>query len=111
MPPVYVGWEVVGRMWLKASVMVGCRDAMLIVRGEGLSGRAPQADAKISRQRGAMESSIASAPEILGFRKRQTAGLFDERSVFKYLRACASFWGRGNVIEGFAHWSSRSSRK
>ncbi len=64
---VCVGWEVVGGMWLKASVMVGCRDAMLTARGEGLSGRVPQSAAKISRQRGAMERSIASAPEIFGF--------------------------------------------
>ncbi len=111
MSPVYIGWEVVGGMWLKASVMVGCRDAMLTARVEDLSRRDSQADAKTSRQRGAMESHIASVPEILGLRKRQCVGLFDERSVLRYLRACASFWGMGNVIEGFAHWSSRSSRK
>ena len=90
-PSVSVGWEVAGGMWLKASVMVGCRDAMLTAFGEGLSGKVPQADAKASRQRSAMERSIASRPEILGFRRRQSAGLFDESNVLRYLRACTSF--------------------
>ena len=54
-----VSWEVGGGMFPMASVMVGCRDAPLTARGEGLSGRLPQADVKMSRQRGAMERSIA----------------------------------------------------
>jgi hypothetical protein len=64
---------------------------MLIAWGEGLSGRVPQAEAKMSRQRGAMERSIASGPEILGFKRRKSSGLFDESSVLMYLRARASF--------------------
>ncbi len=102
-PFACVGWEVVGGMWRKASVMVGCRDAMLTARSEGLAGRVPQADANMSRQRGAMERSIASAPKIFGFRRHQSAGLFDESSVLRYLRACASFWDRENIMDGFAH--------
>ena len=90
-PSLSVGWAVGGGILLKASVMVGCRDVMLTAWGEGLSGRVPQADAKISRQRGAMESSIASGPEILGFKRRQSSGLLDESSVLMYLRARVSF--------------------
>ena len=86
-PSLSRGWAVGGGMLLKASVMVGCRDAMLTAWGEGLSGRVPQADSRVSRQRGAMERSIASGPEILGFRRRQSSGLLDESSVFIYLRA------------------------
>ncbi len=71
--------------------MVGCRDAMLTARGERLFGRVPHADAKISRQRGAMERSMASDSEIFGFWRRQSAELFDESKVLRYLRACASF--------------------
>ncbi len=70
-----------------ASVMVGCHDAMLTVRGEGLSRRLPKAGAKMSRQRGTMERNIASRLEIFGFRRRQSSGLFDESSVLGYLSA------------------------
>ncbi len=87
MPSLSIGWAVGGGILLKASVMVGCRDAKLTAWGEGLSGRVPQADAKMPRQRGAMERSIASRPEILGFRRRQSSGLLDESSVLRYLRA------------------------
>ena len=90
-------------MLLKASVMVGCRDAMLIAWGEGLLGRVPQADTKMSRQRGAMERSIASGPENLGFKRRQSSGLLDESSVLMYLRVWPSLRGMGNTIDGFAH--------
>jgi hypothetical protein len=58
-PAMSVGWEVGCRMFPMASVMVGCRDALLIARGEGLAGRLPHAGVKMSRQRGAMERSIA----------------------------------------------------
>ena len=75
-------------MLLKASFIVGCRDAMLNTWGEGLYGRVPQADAKVFRQRGAIESSNAFDPEILGFRRRLSSGLLDESSVLRYLRAC-----------------------
>ncbi len=70
-----------------ASVMVGCRDVMLDARGEGLAGRLTHAGAKMSRQRQRMERSIASGPEMFGFRRRQSSGLFDESSVLWYLSA------------------------
>ena len=86
-PSLSLGWALGGGMLLKASVMVGCRDAVLTAWGEGLSGRVPQADAKVSRQRDAMERSIVSGPEIRGFRRRQSSELLDESSVLRYLRA------------------------
>ena len=86
-PSLSIGWAMGGRMLFKASFMVGCLDANLTAWGEGLSGRVPHADAKMSRQRGAMERSIASGPEILGFRRRQSSWLLDESSVLGYLRA------------------------
>jgi hypothetical protein len=63
-PALFVSWEEGGGMFPMASVMVGCRDAPLTARGEGLPGRLPQAGVKMSRQRGAMERSIARGPEI-----------------------------------------------
>ena len=66
--------------------MVGCRDAMLTAWGEGLSRKVPQADAKVSRQRGAMERSIASGPEIFGFRRHHSSRLVDKSRVLRYLR-------------------------
>ena len=54
-PSLSVDWAVRGGMLPKASVMVGCRDAMLTAWGEGFSGRLSQADAKTSLQRDAME--------------------------------------------------------
>jgi hypothetical protein len=77
-------------MLVKASVMVGCRAFMLIAWGESLSGREPQTDAKIFRQRGAMERSSASGPEIFGFRRRHSSRLLDESRALRYLRVCAS---------------------
>ena len=82
-----IGWEVEGGMFPMASVMVGCRDAMLTARGEDLSGSLPKAGAKMSRQRGAMERSIASGPKFFGFRRRQSSGLFDESIFLRYLSA------------------------
>ena len=105
------GWARGGGRMLKASVKVGCRDAMLTACGEGLSGRVPQADMKASLQRGAMERSSASGPEILGLRRRHSSRLLDESSVLRYLRAWVSFGCRGNIIDGLAHWISLSSRK
>ena len=78
-------------MLLKASVMVGCRAAMLTACGEGLSWRDPQADVKASLHRGAMERSSASGPEILGLRRRHSSRLFDESSVLRNLRALVTF--------------------
>ena len=82
-----VGWAVVGGISFRASVMVGCRDAMLIACGGGLSGSVPQADAKMSRQRGAMDRSVASWPEIRGFKRRQSSRIVDESSALMHLRA------------------------
>ena len=87
MPSMSVGWAVGGGMLLQSSVMAGCRDAMLTTWGEGLSGRVPQVDAKVSRQRGAMERYIASGPESLGFRRRRSSRILDEISALRYLRA------------------------
>ena len=56
---LFVSWEVGGGMFPMASVMVGCRDAPLTARGEGMSRKLPQAGVKMSRQRGAMERSSA----------------------------------------------------
>ena len=100
--PAYVGWEVGGGMFLKASVMLGCRDDILTSRGEGLSGRSLHSDTKMSRHRWAIGRFVASEPEIFRFRRRQSSGFFEESSVLKYLMACVSFWGKGNTMEGFA---------
>ncbi len=86
-PNLFVGWEVGCGMFPMAFVMVGFRDAMITARGDILSGRLTQSGAKMSRQRGAMERSIASGPEIFIFRRRQFSGLFDESSVLRYLSA------------------------
>ena len=81
-----VAWAGGGGMLIKASVMVGCRVAMLIEWGEGRFGRVPQADAKTFRQRGAMERSSASGPEIFGFKRRHSSRLLDESRALRYLR-------------------------
>ncbi len=81
-----VAWEGGGEMFINASVMVDCRVALLNVWGEGLSGRASHADAKTSRQRGAMERSNATGPEIFGFRRRHSSRLLDDSRALKYLR-------------------------
>jgi hypothetical protein len=47
-PPASVGWEVGGGIFPKASVMVGCRDVVLTLRGKGLSGRFLHSGAKMS---------------------------------------------------------------
>ena len=74
-------------MLFQASVMVGCRVAMLIAWAEGPSGRAAQDGAKMSLHRGAMEMSSADGPDILVFRRCESSGLLDESSVLRYLRA------------------------
>ena len=78
-------------MLCNASFMVGYRDAMLTACGEGLSGRVSQVGAKTSLHRGAMERSIASGPEILGLRSRQSSEFLDESNVLRYLRAWLSY--------------------
>ena len=62
-------------MLFKASVMVGCRDAILTTWGEGPSGRVSQDDAKMSRQRVAMERSVAAGSMILGLKGASPRGL------------------------------------
>ena len=74
-------------MFPMASVMVGCLDALLTAGGEGLSEMLPQSGVKMSLHRGAMERLNASGPEILGFKRRQSAGFFDDSSVLMYLSA------------------------
>ena len=70
-----------------ASVMVGFLDTLLTTRCESLSGMLPQSGVKMSLQRGAMERLNAFGPEILGFKRRQSAGFFDDSSVLMYLSA------------------------
>ena len=62
-------------MFPKASVIVGCRDALLNARGEGPSVRLFQAGVKMSRQRGAMVRSIVRRLEILVWIVHQPSGL------------------------------------
>ena len=57
-PNLSVVWEAQGGIFPKASIIVGCRDALLIARGEDPSGRLFRAGVKMSRQRGAIERSV-----------------------------------------------------
>ncbi len=54
-------------MFPMASAMVGCLDALLTARGEGLSGTLFQCGVKMYLHRGAMERVNGSGPEILDF--------------------------------------------
>ncbi len=74
-------------MFFMASVMVSCLDALLTVRGEGLSGMLPQSGVKMSLQRGEKERLSTSWLEILSFKRRMSAGFFDDSSVPRYLSA------------------------
>ena len=91
--------------------MVGCRDALLSVRGDGLSGRDSHAGARTFLHLGAIEGSMISGPASFFFLLRQSSHPVDERRARRNLRAWASFWVRGNRKVGFAHCSSLSSRK
>ena len=62
-------------------------------------------------QRGAMARVNASGPEILDFKRRQSAGFSDDSSVLRYLSARVRSCGMGTSIDGFAHWSSLPSKK
>ena len=62
-PSLSVGREEGGWMFPMASVMVGCLDALLTARGEGLSGRLPQYGVRMFLQSGAMARLNASGPE------------------------------------------------
>ena len=98
-------------MFLIASTIVGCLEALLTARGVGLSGMLSQFVVKMALHRGAMERVIGFGPEILDFKRLQSAGSFDESSVLRYLRARARSFCKGKSIDGFAHWSSLSSKK
>ncbi len=74
-------------MFPMASVMVGCLEALLTTMGEGLFGMLPQSGVKMSLQRGAMERLNPYGPEILGFKRRQSEGFFDDSTVLRYLSA------------------------
>ena len=47
--------------------MVGCRNALLSVMGDGLSGRDSHAGAKMVRHLGAIEGSMTSGPASFCF--------------------------------------------
>ena len=98
-------------MFLIASTIVGCLDALLTAKGVGLSGKLSQAVVKMVRHRGAMEGVNNSGSAIFDFKRRQSAGSFVHSSVLRYLSAQARSRCGGRSIDGFAHWSSLSSRK
>jgi len=86
-PAMLVGLEVQVGTFPMASIIVGCRDALLTERVEGPFGRLSQAGVKISRKRGAMERFVVRGPEILVLIRRQSSGIFDESSVLRYSSA------------------------
>lgn len=85
-PALFAGWVREGEAFRKASSMVGCRDALLSARGEGLSGRVSHADKKMFIHLGEMEGSMVSGPESFSFLVRQSSHPVDERRAFKNLR-------------------------
>ena len=85
--PSLVDWAGGGGAFRRASIIVGCRDALLSVRGEGLSGRVSHADAKTFLHLGATEGSMISGPASFCFLLCQSSHPVDERSAFKNLRA------------------------
>jgi hypothetical protein len=109
-PSVRVGREVEG-MFLMASSMVGCLEAVLTARGEGLSGMLSQALVKMALHRGAMVGVNEVGPDIEDLKRRQSSEFFEESSVLRNLSARATSFCRGKVNDGLAHWSSLSSRK
>ena len=98
-------------MFLIASTIVGCLEALLTARDVGLSGRLSQDVVKMVLHRGAMEEGNKSGSAIFDFKRRQSAGFFVDSSVLRYLSARARSRCGGKSIDGFAHWSSLSSRK
>ena len=86
MPSLAVGWAVGGGTFRRASVIVGCRDALLSAWGEGLSGSVSHADEKMFRHLGATEGSMTSGPASFVFFMRQSSHLVDERRTLRYLR-------------------------
>ena len=67
--------------------MVDCRDALLSVRGDGLSGRDSQAGAKTFLHLGAIEGSMISGPASFFFLLCQSSHPVDERRARVNLRA------------------------
>ena len=98
-------------MFLIASAIVGCLDALLTARGVGLSGMLSQDVVKMFLHRGAMEGVNNYGSAIFDFKRRQSAGSFVDSSVLRYLSARARSRCGGKSIDGFAHWRSLSSRK
>ncbi len=72
-PSLVVGWVGGGGTFRKASIIVGCRDALLSARGECLSGRVSHADEKMFLHLGAMEESMTSSPASFLFFIRQSS--------------------------------------
>ena len=85
--PSLVGWAGGGVTFRRASIIVGCRDARLSVRGEGLSGRVSHADAKTFLHLGATEGSMIFGPASFCFLLRQSSHPVDERRALMNLRA------------------------
>ena len=100
-PSLRVGREGGGGMFPMASAMVGCLDALLTARGEGLSWMLSQSVVKMALHRGVMERVNDYGPEILDFKRRQSEGSFDESSVLRYLSARARSFCKGKSIDGF----------
>ncbi len=67
--------------------MVGCRDALLSVRSDGLSGRDSQAGAKMFLHLGAIEGSMISWLTSFFFLLFQSSHPVDERRARVNLRA------------------------
>jgi len=86
-PSLRVGREGGGGMFPMASAMVGCLDALLTARGEGLFGMLLQSVVKMALHQGAMERVNDFGPENVAFNRRQSAGSFEESSVLRYMRA------------------------
>ena len=70
-------------MFLIASNIVGCLDALLTARGVGLTGKLSQDVVKMVLHRGAMEGVNNSGSEIFDFKRRQSAGSFVDSSVLR----------------------------
>ncbi len=86
MPSLAVVWAVGGGTFRRASVIVGCRDALLSAWGEGLFGSVSHADEQMFRHLGAMEGSMTSGPAGVVLFMRQSSHLVDERRALRYLR-------------------------
>ena len=84
--PSLVDWAGGGGTFRRASIIVGCRDALLSARGEGLSGRVSHADEKMFLHLGAMEGAMIFGPASFCFLPRQSSHPVDERRALMNLR-------------------------